>query len=347
MALLTFLITAGPSGAGAQAMETPSLQQGRFKTILVEESDVPVVYASPGSVVSDGRVDVSSRVVGFIQQLDVREGQKVSRGDLLVRIDPADIDEAIRQAEASVRASQEDLDDARLDVEKYSKLSSSGAASGETFRKSKVRVDIARAVLDRARAALAAAEAQKRYAVITSPVDGVIVSVARRSGEMATAGAALVTVESHEVLLFKAFVAESMLASINTKTAVPVRIDALKGREFTGRVRGLVPSGDTMTRRYEINLVLPDDPRLAPGMFGRAEFILGARKALLVPREALVHRGGLEGVLVWDGKFARFRWLRTGQEIGGRVEAVAGLSAGETIVVSAEDAIMKGGEEAR
>jgi RND family efflux transporter MFP subunit len=341
-AFLAVLFIAFSNDSNATSMESHSSRQERFATTRVEETDIPVTYTTPGSVISDGRIDVSSRVVGFIQQLDVREGQKVSRGDLLVRIDATDIDEAIRQAEAGVRASQEDLNDAQLDVEKYSRLSNSGAVAGETLRKAKVRVDVACAVLDKARAALTAAEAQKRYATITSPVDGVIVSVARRRGEMATTGATLLTVESHEVLLFKAFVAESKLTLIDPKTMVSVRIDALKGSEFTGRIRGIVPSGDDITRRYEINVVLPSDPKLAPGMFGRADFILGARKALLVPREAIVHRGGLDGVFVLDSKSARFRWLRTGQEIGGAVEAVAGLSAGETILVGAGDAISDG-----
>ena len=341
-ALVAALFVTQASGVNAMAIEPSSSQQAHYSTIRVEETEIPMTYTTPGSVISDGRIEVSSRVVGFIQQLDVREGQKVQRGDLLVRIDPADIDEAIRQAEASMRASQEDLDDAQLDVEKYLRLSSSGAIASETLRKAKVRVDVARANLDKARAALAAAEAQKRYATITSPVDGVIISVARRRGEMATTGATLLTVESHEVLLFKAFVAESKLTLIDPKTLVSVRIDALKGSEFTGRIRGIVPSGDDITRRYEINIVLPNDPRLAPGMFGRADFVLGSRKALLIPREALVHRGGLDGVFVLNGASARFRWLRTGQEIGEAVEVVAGLSAGETVLVGAGDAIRDG-----
>jgi RND family efflux transporter MFP subunit len=341
-ALLAALFIAHSSGVGATAIESHSSQQAHYSTVRVEETEIPMTYTTPGSVISDGRIDVSSRVVGFIQQLDVREGQKVQRGDLLVRIDPTDIDESIRQAEASVRASQEDLDDAQLDVEKYLRLTSSGAIASETLRKAKVRGDVARANLDKARAGLAAAEAQKRYATITSPVDGVVVSVARRRGEMATTGATLLTVESHEVLLFKAFVAESKLTLIDPTTLVSLRIDALKGSEFTGRIRGIVPSGDDITRRYEINVVLPNDSRLAPGMFGRADFILDTRKALLIPREALVHRGGLDGVFVLNGASARFRWLRTGQEIGGSVEVVAGLSAGETILVGAGEAIRDG-----
>ena len=304
--------------------------------------DIPITYTVPGSVISDGRIAVSSRVVGFVEQLDVREGQRVSRGDLLVRIDPSDIDEAIRQAQAGVRASQEDLEDAERDVQRYATLAPSGAVATETLRKSRVRADIARAALDKAQSALAAAEAQKSYATITSPVDGVIVSVARRRGEMATAGSTILIVESREVLLFKTFVSESNLALIDPKRPVLVRIDTLKGASFEGRIRGIVPSGDEITRRYEINIVLPNDPSLVPGMFGRAEIVLGLQKSPTIPRVALVRRGGIDGVFVLDGKIARFRWLRTGRDLGDSVEVVAGLSGGETILAAANDTVRDG-----
>jgi RND family efflux transporter MFP subunit len=259
-----------------------------------------------------------------------------------VRIDQTDIDEAIRQAQAGVRASQEDLEDAERDVEKYGKLIQTGAVATETLRKAKVRLDIAGATLDKTRSALAAAEAQKGYATITNPVDGVIVSVAKRRGEMATAGSTILTVESHEVLLFKAFVAESSLALIDPKTPVTVRIDTLKDTPFRGRIRGIVPSGDDITRRYEINVILPNDPSLVPGMFGRAQILLGMRKAPAVPRNAVVRRGGLDGVFVLDGKVARFRWLRIGRELDDSVEVLAGLSGGETILAAGNDAVRDG-----
>jgi len=340
-ACLAALLLLFPPVVAASEMPATETSAG-LSTVTVAESEVPVTYSVPGSVVSDGRIEMSSRVVGFIQQLDVREGQKVSRGDLLVRIDPSDIDEASRQAEAGVRASREDLDDAKADVEKYSRLAVTGAIAAETLRKAKVRVDVAQALLDKAQAALAAANAQKGYATITSPVDGVVVSVTRRTGEMATTGTPLLTVESREILLFKAFVAESRLAQISLKAEVKVRIDTLKDKVFRGRVRGIVPSGDDITRRYEIHVILPSDPALVPGMFGRADFSLGSRKALLIPRAAVVHRGGLDGVFVLDGHSARFRWLRTGKEIDDSIEVIAGLTAGETILLGATDALRDG-----
>lgn len=338
MTLLAILAAWTEASAEAPRPDRPAV----LPVTQVEVAEIPVTYTVPGSVISDGRIDVSSRVVGFIERLDVREGQKVSRGDLLVQIDPTDIDEAIRQAQAGVRTSREELEDAEQDVQKFTRLAQSGSAASETVRKARMRVDIARASLDRALSVLSAAQAQRSYAGITSPVDGIIVSVARRRGEMATAGSAILTIESREVLLFKAFVSESNLAAIDPKTPVTVRIDTLKDTLFQGRIRGVVPSGDDVTRRYEINLVLPNDLRLVPGMFGRADIVLGAQKAVLVPRGSVARRGGLDGVFVLDGTVARFRWLRLGRNLGDSVEVAAGLSGGETILAATNDAVRDG-----
>jgi len=322
--------------------EEPAGGARAFPVTQVEFADIPVTYTVPGSVISDGRIEVSSRLIGFIEQLDVREGQRVSRGDLLVRIDQTDIDEGIRQAQAGVRAAQEDLHDAEFDIQKYERLARSGSVSTETLRKAKVRVGIAQATFDKARSVLVAAEAQKGYATITSPVDGVIVFVAKRSGEMATTGSTIVTVESHEVLLFKAFVAESNLAQISAETPVTVRIDTLGEAVFNGRIRGIVPSADDITRRYEINIVLPKDARLVPGMFGRADIVLGRKTIAVIPRTALTRRGGLDGVFVLDGQVARFRWLRLGRPLGDTVEVVSGLSGGETILAVVDNTVRDG-----
>ena len=328
---LLFLLAACQSAPEKNESAAPVID---LPTITAEMKSVPSTYVITGSVVSDGRIEVSSRVIGFIERLVVREGQNVSRGELLVSIDSTEIDEAIKQAKARVKACREDLTDAEADVRKYSVLSPAGAVSTESFRKSKVRARIAQTELDRAVSALSAAESQKNYANITSPVEGVVVAVAKRSGELATVGAPLLTVESHEVLLFKIFVSESNLALIDANAPVTVRIDTMRNTELTGRIRGIVPSGDDVTRRYEIDIILPKRSGLTPGMFGRAEFYLYDKKALVIPREVMVHRGGLEGVFVLEGDVARFRWLRIGREFEQGVEVVAGLREGDKILRS-------------
>lgn len=266
----------------------------------------------------------------------------VKRGELLVNIDASDIDAAIVQSRAGVQAAREAWQDAQRDVHQNTQLAPVGAISADTLRKSRVREEITRAALEQAQSALAAAQAQRNYVAITSPVDGVVVSVARRSGEMAAPGVPLLTVESHEVLLFKAFVPERSLAAIKAGDTVPVRIDALGDERFGGRVRGVVPSGDGVTRRYEVDVILPRDTRLLPGMFGRVEILLDETQAVTVPRTALVRRGGLDGVFVVQAGVARFRWLRTGRELGDALEVTAGLSDGETILARVADTVFDG-----
>jgi len=333
LAVLLWVPACADHGANPKALTAERVDAA---VDVVELEDIPINYSVPGSVMSDGRVEVSSRVVGFIERLDAREGQRIQRGDLLVKIDSTDIDEAIRQARAGVTAAEQDLGDAEHDVQKYTGLAKSGSVAAETLRKIKVRADIARTTLDRAKSALSAAKAQKGYATITSPVDGVVVSVAKRTGEMAVAGAPLLTVESHEVLLFKAYVSERSLADIDSQRPVAVRIDSLGERTFSGHIRGIVPSGDDVTRRYELDVLLPDDPVLVPGMFGRAEIQLGSVKAPIVPQAALAERGGLDGVYVVENGVARFRWVRTGRHLANGFEVTSGLTGGETILAKAD-----------
>lgn len=308
----------------------------------VVPGNMPVLFSVPGSVVSDDRIDLSSRVVGFIQRLDVREGYKVAKGELLVQIDPADINEAIRQGQAGVIAARNDLEDAERDVEKYDKLAVAGWAPTETLRKAKVRRDIARSSLSKAEAALASANAQRTYASIVSPIDGVVVARYRNPGEMATTGQPILTLESRRNLVLRVFIPERQMVQVGQGMEVGARIDALP-RGLVGTVSRLVPSGDPMTRRYQVDIALPADQPLLPGMFGRAEFPLGQVRALLVPQTAVIRRGGLDGVFVVDrNQTIRFRWLRLGREWQGQVEVVDGLSSNERIVVQADDQLRDG-----
>lgn len=310
---------------------------------LVQLAQFPTVASEPGSVVSDDRIDLSSRVVGFIKNLDVREGQKVTKGQVLAQIDPSDVNEAIRQAEAAVAAAKTDLADAERDVDVFSRGATQGWASADTKLKAQARCDIARSTLAKARAALAAAKAQQPYTAISSPVNGVVVARYKHSGDLAVTGVPILTVESRDVLLLKVFVAESAVGRITPGMAVSVRIDALPDVAVAGRVQRIIPSGDSVTRRFGVDVALPVSPGILPGMFGRAEVVTGSSAVPAIPKQFLVRRGGLEGVFVVDdGNVARFRWLRLGREWNGLQEVTAGLSAGERVLSRVDDTIRDG-----
>lgn len=331
------------SACGERKKKGATPQSQWLPTMPTQTELIPVIDSEPGTVVSDDCMDVSSRVVGFIQNLDVREGQKVSKDQVLVQIDPTNIHEAIRQAEAGVAAAHKDLADADHDVEMFTSGTAKGWATNETCRKAQVRRDIARTAVTRAEAALAAARSEQTYATLRSPFDGVVVRRFKHSGDMAVVGAPILSLESREALLFKVFVSESNVGRIARDMAASVRIDALPEKEIRGTVQRIVPSGDPVTRRFEVDILLPSEVDILPGMFGRAELVLGGSPALVIPKEALVERGGLEGSFVVDEKnVAHFRWLRLGREWNGSVEVTAGLSVGERIVSKVNGSVRDG-----
>ena len=105
------------------------------------------------------------------------------------------------------------------------------------------------------------------------------------------------------------------------------------GETLAGHVSRIVPSGDPVTRSYEIKITLNDSTGILPGMFGRVRFQLGIETSPVIARTAVIERGGLRGVFVVDAEeHAHFRWLRFGREWPDRLQVQAGVSQGERIV---------------
>ena len=294
-------------------------------------ASVEQVYRVPGNVTADDRIQLSSRITGFIQQIAVREGDRVARGDLLVEIESAEVTGAIRTTRAARTAAETDLEDARRDVAKFAELAEQGSLPADTLRKAQVRFDLARSQLIEASTASETAVSNLRYTSIKSPVDGVVISLNKRVGDLATTGAPILLIESQSSLVFQTYVAEKRVAALAVGQKIAVELDALE-RPLQGEVLRIVPSGDPVTRRFEVKVSLPSTLNLLPGMFGRARFVIGATNRVLVARSMLVERGGLVGVMVIIDDHAQFRWLRIGQQWPAQVEVIGGLDEGELIV---------------
>ncbi len=311
-------------------------------TLVVSPTHIAEHYTTTGTVVSDERVDISSRIAAYIRSLEVREGERVTRGQRLAALDSQDVTGAIRQAEANRDKAVAALRDANKDLEDAEALFAKGVLSASALRKARLEQDVAAKELDGARAALVAARADLRYTEILSPVAGVVVARPARSGDLVTPGSPIVTVESDTALLFETFIAESQLGNIRLGDRADIRIDAT-GRAYAGEVLRLVSSGDPVTRRYLAKISLDDTSGLLPGMFGRSAFTIGGHPGLLVPEAALAERGGLTGVFVVrpDGVL-RFRWLRTGRRFDDQIEITAGLEAGDVLVAEVPASVRDG-----
>lgn len=334
-----------------QQQQAKSATAGQILTVSVTKvrlEEVPRYYSVTGSVKADERIQISSRITGYIQKIAVHEGDKVRKGAILVEIDPTDTEAAIRRGEAAVRSATTTLADAERDAERSAELKSKQVVSEEGHRKATVRRDVARSNLAEVKAALDSLVAQRRYASIESPVDGIAVARFKEQGDLAAPGVPILTIDSGKRFLFAIFVAESQIGNIHIGSKVDVTIDALGDNPLAGTVLRITPSGDPVSRRYQVDIALPEGIKAYAGMFGRAQFVAGVEWMPVVAREALVERGGLQGVFVIDeAGHARFRWLRTGREwiADGQVVRVAvkaGLEGGETILARDDQRVRDG-----
>lgn len=288
-----------------------------------------------GTIVSDERVEISSRTSAYVRTIEVREGERVRQGQLLAHLDSQHLDARIRAASAARDQALATRADAERDASDSATLFGRGMVSQAHQRKAQLALDAATESARMAEAELSRMQSERQYTRILSPVAGIVVARHRRSGDLITPGTPLLTVESDTALLFATEVPEQRIAGIAVGDTVPVQVDALD-QTFAGEVVRRVTSGDPATRGFEVKVALPSTSELLPGMFGRARFTVGERQALVVPATALAERGGLTGVFVsGPDRRLRFRWVRNGQAFDEGVIVEAGLDPGERIVSTA------------
>lgn len=301
-------------------------------------------YVRTGRVISDQRLALSSQLTGYIREIRVQEGENIQQGQVLVRLDASQVEGAIQQAGAELQAAQAAVTDARTDAEHLQLLFSQGHAADNELRKAQLRQDTALQTLHQAQAVLTTAKAQRQYSEIRSPLTGVVVDRQLRVGDLAAPNNPILTIEANQQWLFSTSLPEQQLANVSVGMPVTVYVDAVP-HAIIGHVARIVPSQDTSTHTYQVKISLPAQPnqRLLSGMFGRAVFTLGQTAEVIVPKSALIERGGLQGVFVVDNQHkVQFRWLRLGREWPQQVAVNAGLSAGEQVVAIASPQLRDG-----
>lgn len=275
-------------------------------------------YSTSGIITSDHRVEVSSRLSGYIRNIKAREGSKVKKGDVLFRVDPVDTKQQLAQAKA-------DLNNAKNDLTRYQSLLADKAVTQQQFDQIKLRYDVAESKVTQA-------QNQLGYAVVRAPVNGIIVKKHLNVGDLASPGLPILTLEDPQHLLVKTYVSEKHIASINDNDKVKLNISSIE-QPLYGEVRQVVGVADVSSHKFLVKASVPTHKDIRPGIFVEVYFTVGQQESLLLPTSALIERNGLEGVYIVDeNNVARYRLLRLGQRVGNRVEVAAGLEPQQRVI---------------
>lgn len=237
------------------------------------------------------------------------------------------------QAEGAVSQSRLDEANTTLDEAK-----ARVAQSEAGIRQAQAAIAQSRAAINRAESSVTSASASESYGTVIAPFDGVVVQKLAYEGEMAAPGTALLKVENPERLQLEISVPEENLRFVQVGQPVQVRIDAVN-QTLNARIEQIVPTADPNSRSFLVKIPLNNSGRLISGMFGRIALPLGEKQeTILIPANALIQRGQLQGVFVVNRNdtqsTAVLRWVKTGQQHNGQVEIVSGLMTGDRIITS-------------
>jgi RND family efflux transporter MFP subunit len=297
--------------------------------------------------------------MGYVREVRVNAGDRVSAGQLLVQLEAKELETAHRQAEAAlaeargglpemaagIRSAEAQVDLARVTFGRMKDLLDKRSVSQQEFDEAAARLRVAEAARESLRAKQHQVEEKIRqaeqqvqtaavmlgYSSLTAPFAGRILARKVDPGTLAAPGQPLLEIEQEGSWRLEVNVEESRLERIRAGQPVEIRLEA-SGETFQARVSEIVPAVDAVSRSFVVKIDLPTRPLLRSGMFGRAAFRAGEHEVIAVPVAAVGRQGEVETVLVEESGVARTRLVRLGAERNGAVEVLAGLAAGDRVI---------------
>ena len=340
---------------GGESAATPgTVQTMQARVVESQDQQVPVSLRATGTVHARETAVVSAQVMGRIQQVTVREGDSVRAGQTLVVLDDAALRAQVEQAQAGVKAAQNEQAAAQTNAAlaastlgRYKQLESEKSVSPQEMDEMSRRaegaaasVDAMRAQTDAARAQESGARTMMSYTRLVAPFAGVVTSRMADPGTMAAPGVPLLQVDQAGALQLDATVDESVIGAIRKGMKLTVEVN---GAAATASVAEIVPAADPSSHSFLVKIDLPSSSQTRAGMYGTADFANGTRQAVVIPRSAVVSRGSLNCVYVLDGQgIAQLRYITLGAAQGNLVEVLSGVSSGEKLVDSPSDRELAG-----
>jgi RND family efflux transporter MFP subunit len=312
---------------------------------ITENNNSPFLAVS-GKIQAENSANLSTRMMGYVNNVPVNVGDKVSKGQLLVSIKNTDLQAKKAQVTASITEASVAFKNAEKDYNRFKSLFADNSASQKEFDDITANYEMAKARLEAANQMKNEINAQFAYTNITAPFNGVITSKNVEKGDMANPGQPLISMESPGNFEVMAIVPETEISEIKKGAVVDVLVKSI-GESIKGKVAEVSSSASQTGGQFLVKIALEKtDVDILSGMFTTVQFPV-ERKAkstmVLIPTDAVVNNGQLSGVYtVGQNNTAMLRWLRLGRTYGNQVEVLSGLNANESYITSAKGKLFNG-----
>jgi len=307
------------------AEQQAAIKQERppVNTVVMEVQPGPISNRLnlPGSIEAWKTLNLTAKIAGTVDEIVAREGDTVSKGDVLLKFESDDYRIALERAQAAYRL-------AKADYERDKAVFAKGVIPPAEIEARETGMQTAKADLDNAKL-------QYERCIVTSPIDGVVRRIDAKTGMFIGVGDPLAQILQINQVKAVIGIPESDVTAVRTLDQIDVEIRALDNRIVTATRHFISASPETMARLYRLELAIDNpDHQILPGMFVRADIIKQRRdQALAIPFYSIISRNDEQYIFVEKDGIVEKRTVETGIMEQWMVEITAGVRPGEHVVV--------------
>jgi len=306
---------------------------GTGKTIIELAGEIQPRYES----------QLGFRVGGKLIARKVEVGTLVKRGQVLMQLDPLDLQLAQSQAKAAVSATESTLALTKADLDRYRELRQKNFVSQALLDAKEAAYKSAIASHEQANAGLKVQANQSSYSTLYADADGVITAVQAEVGQVVAAGTPVVKLARTAEKEVRVSIPEDQIEVLRQVTDLAVKTWANSNVAISGRLRELSPIADPATRTYTAKISLPRaGPEIRLGMTATVQFAVPALPGIHLPMTALVN--SKEGTAVWvvESGVVKLVPVQVASATGTDVLIAQGLSAGQSVVTAGVNQLRPG-----
>lgn len=329
--------------------EESNTQSESLPSVDVEQAvlkSVPASYRFSGTVISDKTVQLSTKISGRVEQLDVEEGDYVTEGSVLIRIKDDNLQAQRSQVEASLVEARAALKNTETNFNRIKALFEKESATQKELDDISTQYEIAQANVQALEAKRLEIQDLLDYTVLEAPFNGYVVDKRISEGDLAGPGQPLLSFEQEETMKVEVTVPETQISLFTIGDTVRVDIKAANRQKVTGTIANVNPSGNRASRQFRVEITLPGLEKghgLKSGMFAEVGLQTVTDEMITIPESAVIERGQLTGIYtLTNNSEVVLRWVRLGDTIDGSVEVLSGLAPGESYLATFDGSIREG-----
>lgn len=329
--LLAILWMSGSFDSKIEPGEITSTTPYTGETLTIGSSQTHKYEEVSATVHSKQTTQVAARILAPIKAIHVKAGDTVKKGALLIELDNRNNRANVAQSKANINSVSAQLQQAKSHYTRTKSLYSKESVTKAQLEQAKANYNSLKAQIVSARQKLESSKTTSSYSQIKAPFSARVIDRFAEPGDLASPGMKLLSLYDPTSLRIDANVRESLALTLSIGQQLETTIPALN-KTIKAIIEEIVPAANPGARSFLIKAAIQHDKKLLPGMFAKIRVPSGDKQQLMIPISYVKQMGQLDVVWVLENNTAIRRFIRVGQQSGGHILVISGLTTDDKLI---------------